>query len=66
MQRTARYAPGGMVFHVLNRGVSRMRLFLTDADFQAFERIVEKERVKGRGSRSRNNFRSEWCVNFCK
>jgi putative transposase len=31
-----------MVFHVLNRGVGRMRLFLKDADFQAFERIIEK------------------------
>ena len=42
MPRTARHAPGGMVFHVLNRGVGRMRLFLKDADFEAFERIVEK------------------------
>ena len=31
-----------MVFHVLNRGVGRMRLFLKDADFEAFERIIEK------------------------
>jgi len=31
-----------MVFHVLNRGVGRMRLFLKDADFEAFERILEK------------------------
>jgi putative transposase len=31
-----------MIFHVLNRGVGRMRLFLTDADFAAFERIVAK------------------------
>jgi putative transposase len=29
-----------MLFHVLNRGVGRMRLFLRDADFEAFERIV--------------------------
>ncbi|MBI2827348.1 MAG: transposase [Planctomycetia bacterium] len=42
MPRTARLAPGGMVFHVLNRGVGRMRLFDKDADFDAFERIVEK------------------------
>jgi hypothetical protein len=27
MPRTARVAPGGMVFHVLNRGVGRMQLF---------------------------------------
>jgi putative transposase len=31
-----------MIFHVLNRGVGRMRLFLTDADFEAFERILAK------------------------
>lgn len=42
MPRTARIAPGGMLFHVLNRGVGRMRLFLKDADFEAFERIVAK------------------------
>ena len=27
MPRTARQAPGGALFHVLNRGVGRMRLF---------------------------------------
>jgi putative transposase len=31
-----------MIFHVLNRGVGRMRLFQKDADYQAFERIVEE------------------------
>jgi putative transposase len=31
-----------MVFHVLNRGVGRMRMFRKDADFEAFERIIEK------------------------
>jgi putative transposase len=31
-----------MIFHVLNRGVGRMRLFLTDADFEAFERTIAK------------------------
>ena len=30
------------MFHVLNRGVGRMRLFLKDADFEAFERTIEK------------------------
>lgn len=42
MPRTARIAPGGMIFHVLNRGVGRMRLFLKDADFEAFERNLLK------------------------
>jgi putative transposase len=31
-----------MVFHVLNRGVGRTRLFLKDADFEAFERMIEQ------------------------
>lgn len=31
-----------MIFHVLNRGVGRMKLFLRDADFEAFERIIAK------------------------
>jgi len=42
MPRTARVVPGGMVFHVLNRGVGRMRLFDKDADFEAFERVLDK------------------------
>jgi len=40
MPRAARVTPGGMVFHVLNRGVGRMRLFHKDADFAAFEEIL--------------------------
>ena len=31
-----------MLFHALNRGVGRMRLFLKDDDFEAFERMIEK------------------------
>ena len=31
-----------MVFHVLNRGVGRMRLFYKDADYIAFENHVER------------------------
>jgi putative transposase len=31
-----------MVFHVLNRGVGGMRLFLKDADMEAFERTIER------------------------
>ena len=37
-----RVAPGGMVFHVLNRGVGRMRLFHSDGDCVAFENILEE------------------------
>ncbi|QEH36421.1 Transposase IS200 like protein [Aquisphaera giovannonii] len=40
MPRTARKAPAGLIYHVLNRSVGRMRLFRSDADFEAFERVV--------------------------
>lgn len=33
---------GGMLFHVLNRGVGRMRMFLKEAYFEAFERIISQ------------------------
>src|SRR5208337_1529306 len=42
MSRAARYFPGGMVYHVLNRGVGRRTLFDKDQDFLAFERVVEE------------------------
>jgi hypothetical protein len=40
MPRTARKAPPGVVFHVLNRGVGRRDLFEKDQDFAAFERVL--------------------------
>ena len=40
MPRKARVTPGGMVFHVLNRGVGRRQLFETEADYDAFESII--------------------------
>jgi hypothetical protein len=42
MPRSARKAPGGVVFHALNRGVGRRTLFHKDPDFAAFERILEQ------------------------
>jgi putative transposase len=42
MPRPSRYTPGGMVFHVLNRGVGRRTLFEKDADYRAFERVIEE------------------------
>jgi len=38
MPRTARSTEAGMVYHVLNRGNGRMRLFHKAADYEAFER----------------------------
>ncbi len=42
MPRSSRVTPGGMVFHVLNRGVGRMRLFHKDAEYQALEDILQE------------------------
>ena len=40
MPRTARAIEAGLVYHVLNRGNGRMRLFHTEEDFAAFERVL--------------------------
>lgn len=42
MPRQARISPGGIVYHILNRGVGRMTLFECDADYAAFERCVAR------------------------
>jgi putative transposase len=41
MPRSARKAPGGVVFHVLNRGGHRTR-FHKAQDFAALERFLER------------------------
>ncbi len=40
MPRTARAIEAGLVYHVLNRGNGRMRLYRKDEDFAAFERVL--------------------------
>ncbi len=40
MSRGPRHAPGGFVYHVLNRGVARLPLFEKPADFEAFLRVL--------------------------
>jgi putative transposase len=40
MLRTARSSEAGMVYHVLNRGNGRMRLFHKPGDYEAFERVL--------------------------
>jgi putative transposase len=40
MPRIARKAPGGLVYHVLNRANGRLRLFKKDEDFLAFETVL--------------------------
>lgn len=44
MPRTARIAPAGLIYHVLNRGVGRQDLFDDDEDFAAFLRVVRDVR----------------------
>jgi len=38
--RQARVAPGGLIYHVLNRGVGRMNLFRHERDYLAFVRCL--------------------------
>ncbi|MFQ5847681.1 MAG: transposase [Candidatus Methylomirabilales bacterium] len=40
MPRTARIAPGGVVFHVLNRATARIRIFEDARDYQRFEWLL--------------------------
>jgi putative transposase len=40
MPRSARHAPGGLVYHALNRGVARLPLFEKPADYAAFQRVL--------------------------
>jgi putative transposase len=41
MPRVARIVPGGMIFHMLNRGnVSRSQMFEHDRDYETLERVM--------------------------
>ena len=40
MPRRARNAPGGLVYHALNRAVAKLPLFQKVGDYAAFERIL--------------------------
>jgi len=42
MPRRHRECSGGIVYHVLNRAVGRMKLFEKESDFLAFEKVVEE------------------------
>ena len=42
MPRAKRICPAGTVFHCLNRAVARLTLFEKDADYAAFERVLEE------------------------
>ena len=40
MPRRGRIAPGGWVYHVLNRAAGKMKVFRTEKDFLAFEALI--------------------------
>src|SRR5262245_42971573 len=42
MPRSRRQTPGGYVYHALNRGVARLRLFKKDRDYEALLRILDE------------------------
>ena len=46
MLRTARQSLGGMIFHVLNRGNARDRVFADDADNAAFEKVLAETQAE--------------------
>jgi putative transposase len=57
MPRVARYAPGGIVYHVLNRANGRRRLFRKERDFFAFEQVLAEAHARTPGVRV-----LDWCV----
>jgi putative transposase len=42
MPRQPRHAPGGLVYHALNRAVARLPLFSKDGDYDAFLRVLDE------------------------
>ena len=46
MPRTARQTPGGMIFHVINRGNGRDPIFADDADYAAFEKVLAETQAE--------------------
>ena len=46
MPRRPRITPGGLVDHILNRGVARLALFQKDEDYAAFERVMTEAMQK--------------------
>ena len=46
MPRRPRICPGGTCFQVINRAVARLTLFEKEADYIAFERVLEEARNK--------------------
>jgi hypothetical protein len=52
MPQRPRLATGGLVYHTLNRGIGRMRLFKDEADYAAFERVLEETLARERDNQT--------------
>src|SRR5690348_16872072 len=48
MPRRARQAPGGVIYHVLNRAAGRQQLFHDDRDYEAFLRTFREALARPR------------------
>ncbi len=48
MPRRPRIATGGIVYHVLNRGVGRMNIFDKPGDYEAFEKVLVETHARFR------------------
>jgi len=46
MPRVPRIDKGGIAYHVLNRANGRMRMFHTDADYEAFIRVIDEAKQR--------------------
>ncbi|MGO9112834.1 MAG: hypothetical protein ACLP9L_26680 [Thermoguttaceae bacterium] len=61
MPRVARVAPGGLIYHVLNRSVAGLPLFRKEKDYEAFQRIViEAQEVQPIGVLAWRLMRTHW------
>ena len=46
MPRRLRVSSGGYAYHVLNRGVGRLRIFGKERDFEAFEEVLRQAKAR--------------------
>lgn len=46
MPRRARVAPGGIVYHVLNRSAGRFRMFRAERDYDAFQQVMREAHAR--------------------
>jgi putative transposase len=66
MPRIPRDAPGGTVYHCLNRAVARLAIFETDGDYAAFVKVLRQaverqDRLAKEGKAKRVDVLA-WCL----